>query len=168
VPDARPATSTATTTTDTAAAAADEQSGNAQPAYSAHAMTGKELWQQYQHYTRDLTDHGRKLGFAGAAICWLFKDSNFTFPTVIYFALLAFVLFFIADILQALVGALCVRAFTEQAEAKLWDETKSIEGDIEKPHSVDRPAYRLFLAKCGFLIAGFLFVAVELLRRLIG
>ena len=129
-------------------------------------MTGKELWQQYQHYTRDLTEHGRKLGFAGAAICWLFKDSNFTFPFVIYLALLAFVAYFICDVLQSLLGALFDRFFTEDAEAKLWRETKSIEGEIQKPRWVDVPAFTCFLLKSVFLVAGFAFVAWELLRRL--
>jgi hypothetical protein len=129
-------------------------------------MTGKQLWEQYQHYTRDLTEHGRKLGFAGAAICWLFKDSNFTFPTVIYLALTAFVAYFIGDILQGFLGALFVRFFTEHAEAKLWQETKSIDGEIHKPRWVDFPAFICFVLKSIFLISGFVFIACELLRRL--
>jgi hypothetical protein len=51
-------------------------------------MTGKQLWAEYQHYTRDITEHERKLGFAGAAVCWLFKREDFTFPAVIYIALM--------------------------------------------------------------------------------
>jgi hypothetical protein len=31
-------------------------------------MKASQLWGQYQHHTRDVTEQGRKLGFAGAAI----------------------------------------------------------------------------------------------------
>ena len=130
-------------------------------------MTVKELWEQYQHYTHDLTEHGRKLGFAGAAICWLFKTSEFTFPFMVYLALLSFVAYFICDILQALLGALVLRLFTEREEARLWSATQSIEGDIHKPRWVDLPAFICFLLKCLFLIGGFGFIACELLWRLV-
>ncbi|MCB1088540.1 MAG: hypothetical protein KDM63_16000 [Verrucomicrobiae bacterium] len=129
-------------------------------------MTGPELWQQYQHYTRDLTEHGRKLGFAGAAICWVFRDAEFKFPTLIYFALLAFVAYFLFDILQALLGALVVRFFTEHSEAELWRKSGSIEGNINKPRWVDQPAFFSFIIKNICLCTGFVMIALELLSRL--
>ena len=129
-------------------------------------MTGKDLWEQYQRYTRDFTKHARKLGFAGAAICWLFKDERLKFPPFIYVALLLFVAYFLSDVLQSLLGALCVRVFTEREEAKMWREKGSIEGEILKPRSVDLPASIMFCAKVVFLISGYLAVAAELVRRL--
>lgn len=131
-------------------------------------MTGEKLWEQYQHYTRDLTDHGRKLGFAGAAICWLFKTERFTFPVFIYLALLAFVAYFIADILQGFFGALTLRFFTEREEAKLWESTGSIEGEIHKPRWIDTPAFIFFVLKCVLLVAGFFIIGCELVKRLAG
>lgn len=129
-------------------------------------MTGKALWEQYQHYTRDITEFGRKLGFAGAAICWIFKRDDFTFPLVIYIALFFFVAYFIADILQALSAALVLKFFIQYHEKRLWRETGSIEGDIQKPRWVDWPAFGFFIAKCFLLITGFVFIGLHLAEML--
>ncbi len=129
-------------------------------------MTGKELWAQYQHYTRDFTEHARKLGFGGLAVCWLFRDADFRFPVPIYAAMLAFVGYFIADVLQALLGALTLRLFTVYHERRMWRETGTIEGDIPKPDWVDWPATSMFAIKACSVLMGFVFVGVELLRRL--
>jgi hypothetical protein len=130
-------------------------------------MTGNQLWEHYQHYTRDITEHGRKLGFGGAAICWIFKRDNFTFPFMIYAALLFFIVYFIVDILQALFGALMLKFFTEHQEAKMWREQKTIEGEIHKPKWVDRPAFFFFIAKCFFLVGGFAVIGLYLVARLV-
>jgi hypothetical protein len=130
-------------------------------------MTGKQLWEQYQHYTRDLTEHGRKLGFAGTAICWILKRVDFTFPLMIYAALFFFVAYFIADILQALSGALMLKFFTQHHETRLWRETHSIEGEIYKPRWVDLPAFVFFIAKCILLVTGFSFIGIYLVERLV-
>ena len=130
-------------------------------------MTGKELWEQYQHYTRDITEHGRTLGFGGAAVCWIFKRDDFTFPALIYGALLLFIAYFMADILHALSGALTIKYFTEHQEAKMWTEQKKIDGEIQKPRWVDRPAFFFFIAKCVLLVGGFAFLALYLVGRLV-
>ena len=129
-------------------------------------MTGTQLWEQYQHYTRDVTEHGRKLSLGGVAICWIFKRADFTFPVMIYAALLFFIAYFIADILHALSGALMIKFFTERQEARLWRETGSIEGDIHKPRWVDWPAFVFFIAKCVCLVGGFVFIGLYLAGRL--
>lgn len=125
-------------------------------------MKGEKLWEQYQHYTRDFTEHGRKLGLAGVAICWIFKRDDFTFPLMIYAALLLFVAYFIADILHSLSGAVMIKFFTEHQEAKMWDESKTIDGDIHKPKWVDRPALVFFMAKCLLLVCGFVVIGLHL------
>jgi hypothetical protein len=130
-------------------------------------MTSKELWEQYQYYTRDITEHGRKLGFAGAAICWIFKRDDFSFPVMIYAALLFFIAYFIADILQALSGALMLKFFTEHQETKMWMEKRTIDGDIHKPRWVDRPAFMFFITKCIMLVGGFVFIGLYLLAKLL-
>ena len=131
-------------------------------------MKGKDLWAQYQHYTRDLTEHGRKLGFAGVAICWVFKKDDFTFPRLIYAALLCFILYFITDILQAFRGAMAVKYFTEGQEDKLWKETGSIEGEIDKPLAVDRAAFLFFKIKIYVILAAFgcigMYLGMKLLK----
>ena len=130
-------------------------------------MTSHQLWESYQHYTRDITEHGRKLGFGGSAICWIFKRDDYTFPLMIYAALLLFIAYFIADILQSFTGALIVKYFTEHQEAKMWREKQNIDGDIYKPRWVDWPAFEFFVAKCLMLVGGFIFIALFLLWRLV-
>jgi hypothetical protein len=130
-------------------------------------MTGRELWAEYQHYTRDLTEHGRKLGFAGAAVCWIFKSADFTFPAMIYLALLFFIGYFVCDILHGLSAALTLRFFTQHHEKKLWQDTGSIEGDIHKPRWVDWPAFAFFIIKGIMLVVGFGFIGFYILGRLV-
>lgn len=130
-------------------------------------MTTKELWLEYQHLTGNLTEHSRKLGFAGVAICWMFKDKDYTFPNPIYLALLGFVTFFLLDIAQYFFGALIIRHFTEGQEAKLIHSKKSFETPIDKPRSVDRPAFCLFILKLVALAIGFIVLGVELFSRLL-
>lgn len=129
-------------------------------------MKGTQLWSQYQHHTRDVTEHGRKLGFAGAGICWFFRDSSFTFPPAILWALALFVGYFVLDLLHGFVGALQVKSFTEEQEGRMWAESRSLDGEIEVPRSLDRPAFLLFLAKVAFLLAGFVAVAIEIVFRI--
>jgi hypothetical protein len=129
-------------------------------------MTSKELWEQYQFYTRDITEHGRKLGLGGVAICWIFKRDDFTFPVMIYVALFFFVSYFVTDILHALSGALMVKFFTEHQEGKIWKEKHSIEGEIDKPRWVDWPAFTFFIAKCILLAVGFVFIGIYLATKL--
>jgi hypothetical protein len=129
-------------------------------------MKISELWQSYQGYTRDLTDHARKLGFAGAAICWFFKTPQVTFPPLIYWALISIVGYFIADVLQSLSGALVTKRFTEKKEFELLQQAGTVEGDVEKPRWLDWPAYSFFLVKSALLLIGFLFIGGELAWRL--
>ncbi|MFN3408624.1 MAG: hypothetical protein ACK45B_06500 [Limisphaerales bacterium] len=128
-------------------------------------MTGKELWEQYQHYTRDITEHGRKLGFGGVAICWVLKRDDYTFPAMIYAALLFFVAYFLSDILHSLSGALMLKYFTQHHEAKMWREKRTIDGEIHKPRWVDRPAFFFFISKCLLLIVAFAFLGLYLLKK---
>jgi hypothetical protein len=130
-------------------------------------MTGRKLWAEYQHYTRDLTQHERKLGFAGAAICWFFKRDDLTFPLLIYIALIFFIAYFIADILHYVSAALVLRFFIQYHEKKLFRETGKIEGDIIKPRWVDYPAFIFFIIKGVFLVFAFAFIGFYILTKLV-
>jgi len=130
-------------------------------------MTIAKLWENYQFYTRDVTEHGRKLGFAGAAICWFFKKADFTFPLIIYGALLFLVSYFITDFFQGFSASLRVKFFAEREEKKLWNEKASLEGEIDVPRSLDAPVFWIFCGKCTLLVVAFLFIGLELLARLI-
>jgi hypothetical protein len=71
-----------------------------------------------------------------------------------------------ADILQSMVGALVLKNFIRREEEKLWRTTGSIEGEILVPRELDRPAFLFFVAKCVFLILGFIFIGVQLMTSL--
>ncbi len=129
-------------------------------------MTIDKLWEQYQHYTRDITEHGRNLGFAGFAVCWLFKSGEYRFPPVIYIALLIFVVYFIVDVCQPLLAALAIRAFTRKSEIELWRRTHSHEGDVQVPWWLDGTAFWCFIGKCVLLALGFIALFIEAIRRL--
>ena len=129
-------------------------------------MKTEELWKQYQSYTRDLTEHSRKLGFAGVVICWIFRSSSFTFPPMIYWALVFFVAYFIFDVFHYLVGAVLTKRYVEKEEYRLFYETGSVDGDVPKPRWLDWPAYSFFLAKAVCMILAFLFIGFELAWRL--
>jgi hypothetical protein len=129
-------------------------------------MKGELLWEQYQEYTKDVTEQGRKLGFGGVAICWLFKLDDFTFPILIYWALVFLIAFFITDLLQPFIGSLILRFFTQNQEAKAWRDTNSIEGEILKPRWVDRPAFIIFFVKVGSLFCGYGVIGLYLFDKL--
>ncbi|QTN32508.1 hypothetical protein HZ994_09255 [Akkermansiaceae bacterium] len=129
-------------------------------------MKTSALWTQYQGYTRDLTEHARKLGFAGVAICWIFRTTQFTFPPLIYWAIGAFVAYFICDILHSLFGALLTKWYVEREEFKLIQKSKPIDSDVPKPRWLDWPAFTLFLMKSMLVILGFVLIGFELCGRL--
>lgn len=126
-------------------------------------MTVQKLWDEYQHLTGSLTEHSRKLGFAGIASCWLFKTSDYTFPFLIYCALLLFTGFFLSDISHYFFGAIIIRYYTECQEKQLHDQGKPLDTPIKKANWVDWPAFGFFIVKNIFLLTGFIFVALELL-----
>jgi hypothetical protein len=129
--------------------------------------TSTQLWERYSEYTRDFTEHARKLGFAGPAVCWLFKTEDFTFPVAIYAALLSFVAYFTADILQCLFGAAFYRLFVRRSEYKCYTEHKTISFKIEGvPAWLDAPATFFFLIKAMALCVGFGWICVELVTRI--
>jgi hypothetical protein len=128
-------------------------------------MKNAEAWDQYKSYTKDITEVSRKLGFAGAAICWVLKTPEGTFSICVLWGLTFFVVFFIADVLQSFVGALLLRHWLRREELKQWQTTNSIEGEYLKPGWLDYPSFALFLLKVIFLLIGFTFLAAEILSR---
>lgn len=129
-------------------------------------MKISECWDRYREYTRDLTEHTRKLAFASAAICWFFKTENFTFPPLILWSLTFVVGFFMADVTQYLIAALTTKWFARNQEIKAWKENGTVDIDVEVPDELDRPVFRLFIVKFLFLMASFVFLIGEFLRRI--
>ena len=128
-------------------------------------MKNSEAWEQYKSYTRDITEVSRKLGFAGAAICWVLKNPEGSFSPCVLWSLAFFVGFFVADVLQSFIGALLLRSWIRREEITRWNEAQSIEGEYLKPGWLDYPSFGLFLAKVVLLLVGFALLAVEILSR---
>jgi hypothetical protein len=131
-------------------------------------MKISKLWEQYHYYTQDVTEHGRKLGFAGAAICWFFRgDVGVRFPPLVYWALFFFICYFVADLMQSLIGAHRTKTFTESEEKALWDASGKLCGDdeVKKPRSVDVPMQVAFWVKIAFLLIGFGFLGAFVFIR---
>jgi hypothetical protein len=129
-------------------------------------MTNKEVWSSYEDYTRGLTSLTRQLAFGAAAICWFFKTPEATFPKPILVSLAFVVGFFFLDILQPFIAALRLRSWIHGREQELWNKTNSIEGEYEKPRTLDRWPFRLFIGKIVVLVAVFVALGVELGRRI--
>lgn len=131
-------------------------------------MRISELWDTYNFYTQGLTEHGRKLAFATAAICWFFKSEQVTFPIPVIWALSFVVLYFLLDILQYFIAALIVRSWTYKKEAELEAHkgTADPDDDVEKPPRLDAPAFWLFVFKHIALFLSFLSLIVEFVLRL--
>jgi hypothetical protein len=129
-------------------------------------MKLSEVWNRYRDYTRDVTEHSRKLGFAAAAICWFFKTENFTFPSLILLSLTFVVSFFALDLAQYVLAAKRIKTFARQEEKKHWKEKRKIDVNTEVPESLDKPVQKLFTWKLVALFLSFGFLIAEFLRRL--
>ena len=129
-------------------------------------MKNSEVWGQYKDYTRDITEFSRKLGFAGAGICWVLKEKDGSFPDYVLIALGLFVLYFLADILQGMVGALLLRHWIRKEEIRLYRESNTIDGEYNKPAKLDYPSFTLFLLKIVFILLGFVSVALGIVNTI--
>ncbi|MCY4673799.1 MAG: hypothetical protein OXD43_08580 [Bacteroidetes bacterium] len=133
-------------------------------------MRIKDLWESYDFYTKALTEQGRKLAFAAAAICWFFKSEDVTFPWPITAALVCIVLYFTFDVLQYLVAATKIRNWTYKKEDELESKKgkADLEEDVEKPPHLDDWPLRFFCLKLYVLFASFFWLIVEFVKRLVG
>ena len=123
--------------------------------------TAKELWARYVQYIQESSANLRVLGFAAAVICWTFKEGDFIFPPLIYWALLLIIISFAADVCHGLVGAMVLKRFIES------QEVNGIGGDdrIMKPRRVDLPALVLFWIKQISLILSYLLIGIFFLSK---
>ncbi len=71
-------------------------------------MDNKEAWANYKDYTRDVTEHSRKLGFAGIAVVWVLKPENGDFSILSLLSLFFVIAYFLTDVGQYVTGALAV------------------------------------------------------------
>ena len=121
-------------------------------------MKNKDLWDQYQRYTEDLTINSRKLAYVAGGLCWFFKSEDGTFPAMILLALLFLVLFFFFDLLHNLLAAVVYRIWIRLHEEKKYKETGTIEGEYDKPVWLDRPAFTCWCFKNVVLLLTYVFL----------
>lgn len=121
-------------------------------------MKNADLWQSYKEYTETLSTNARTLGFAAAGVCWLFKSEDGVFPRQVLLALVFAVLFFLSDMLQFLIAALCLRVWTRRKEKEFWKLHGTIDKDYHKPAWLDAPAYGLWWIKVLCLLTAFVLI----------
>ena len=124
-------------------------------------MKLSELWRNQEFYSRDLTEHSRKLAFAVALICWFFKSEKITFPPAILWSLVFLVGFFIFDVLHYFWGAVRYRRFIHREEKELGEKVYK-NPEVKVTRKLDRPMYVMFwlksvslFASCGMLLTEF-------------
>ncbi|MEM6582451.1 MAG: hypothetical protein AAF699_14325 [Pseudomonadota bacterium] len=81
-------------------------------------------------------------------------------------SLIFVVAFFTADVLQFFTSAHLLRWWTRREETRKWEETKTIEGEYDKPWYLDTPAFVFFNVKAICLVVAFLFIAFEFWSRI--
>jgi len=114
-------------------------------------------------YTRDLTEHGRRLGFAGFAVAWILRVGDFSFPLPVLLGMMLLCAFFLLDIIQYWRAATRNRVWLLKEEAE-----RGLEGDFTaRPGDLDTPIWRLWKAKLWALVLAYAFIGTELLRRAI-
>ena len=123
--------------------------------------TNAEIWKQYENFAIDLSNNARKLAFGGAAIAWLFKTDEYTFPVSALCALFFIIIFFILDIMQYFLGAKRLKHWIEAEEKKKQEETGTFEGEYNKPIHIDIPSYRCWQAKVFALLVGYFFLGIQ-------
>jgi hypothetical protein len=129
-------------------------------------MKTEKLWDDYQYYTRDVTENSRRLAFAVAAICWFFRTPESTFPPAILWSLALLVCFFISDVLQYLSAAFTLRRFLEHQEEKHLSKQGELPQKVTKPRWVDYPATLFFIVKTCFLLGSFAALGMEFFWRI--
>ena len=64
-------------------------------------------------------------------------------------------LYSLADLLHPFLAGILIRHFMQRVEARLWKKHRSIDGTVNVPLWLDKPAYYLFFTKVIFLGLGF-------------
>ena len=109
-------------------------------------MTNKEVWNQYKEYSQTTSEISRKFAFAGIAICWLFRDHNNDFPTLVMIAIIL----------------LLLKRWIRKEEIKMWESTGELDGNYNKPTWIDIPAFSFFIIKLLSLIISFFLLGIWL------
>jgi len=127
------------------------------------------VWASYGQQTAALTELARKLGFAAAGICWVLKDQD-KLPALALVALGCTAAYFAADIAQHLCSAWRKKLLAERAEAGHFVATGRAapeDLDVTVTQAFDHPVYYIFLLKIFLLLTAYIFIGLQVLRRLL-
>lgn len=132
-------------------------------------MKLRELWDNYDYYTSELSKTFRTLAVSGAAIAWFFKSENFSFPNFILLSLVFLVAFFIADIIQYFVAAIRIKKYARSKEKEMYKKKieYNSETEIEVPEWLDNWPFTLFCIKSGLILAAYIFILIEISTRIL-
>lgn len=130
-------------------------------------MKLSEHWESYATYTADFSSASRTAAFGGIAVCWLLMNQQLLLARPLA-ALALFVSFLAIDILQLFISSLLYRGWLRNRERHLQASGDPlIDQAIDKPSTLDLPAFVLFLLKTAFLFAGFVLIGIEAWSRVI-
>ena len=123
-------------------------------------MKNKEIWEKYTNFTKDLSDNARNLAYAAAGLSWAFKLESGQFPPAVITALRFVIVFFLADMLQYVSGALFVKLWMRFQEKKMFNRTGSIEGEYNQPDWLDYPPFTFWVIKIFSLLVAYLYLGI--------
>lgn len=89
-------------------------------------MKNNEVWEGYARYTDTISETGRKLGFAAAALCWALRPTTGWTPGL--FIVVRYVIaFFVVDMAQSIGAAIVRRLWIESQERRCHKVHKCID-----------------------------------------
>ncbi len=130
-------------------------------------FTLERIWDIHVAYTKELSTTCRQLGFASIAICWLFKPAeSIILPTLVLWALIFSILFFVFDIFQYISGAIIHHNIARKCEKKL--PTIDLNHECEKDENANYFMYLFLKLKVATLLVSYFLLIVYYLKVLIG
>ena len=128
-------------------------------------MNLKEVWKDYDYYTKTLSTISRQLGFAGLAIIWIFKTEkagNYEVPAELVWPTILLVGGLAADFFHYLIASEIWRFYARHREKAGSSQTE----EFLAPPQLNWPAMLLFYIKLVFTIAAYALLLSFLIGKL--
>lgn len=127
-------------------------------------MKLSEIWNIHHDLTVSASNIARQLGFAGIAICYLFKSEPLEFPRIILISLSFFIAYFIFDLFQFTVTSVKYHKYAIDRERELQRRDKDLEkAEVEPyPRNLNNFPFIFFYSKFVFLFIGFLVLGYQI------
>lgn len=128
-------------------------------------FTLEKIWEIHVAYTKELSTTCRQLGFASIAIYWIFKpDGSIILPTLVIWALIFSLLFFIFDISQYVNGAVIHQNIAIKCEKNL--PAIDLDHECEKDEDANFFLYLFLKLKVTSLLISYLLLIICYLKIL--